>query len=112
MCESDGEIEAMSAMRRRIALPKHFVRNPLQTLVPFRVSFRSAYASSRRFSANISSPYCLAMVLHYYLRRRFAQFDPVIHFLNFRVLLVEARLELLPLLGNGRLKLLLLLRDN
>ena len=52
------------------------------------------------------------MVLHYYLRRRFAQLDPVIHRLNFCVLLIEACLELLPLLGNRRLELFVLLCDN
>ena len=35
-------------MRGRIALLKHFVRNRWNTLVPFRDSLRSAYASARR----------------------------------------------------------------
>jgi hypothetical protein len=39
----------MKAMRRRIALQKHFVRNPWNAPVAFRESFRSAHASSRRF---------------------------------------------------------------
>src|SRR2546429_213550 len=39
----------MKAMRGRIALQKHFVRNPRKTLIVFRASFRTAHASSRRF---------------------------------------------------------------
>jgi len=31
-----GDVEAMKAMRRRIALPKHFVRNARERLAPFR----------------------------------------------------------------------------
>jgi hypothetical protein len=38
-------------MRRRIALPQDFVRKPRQTSALFRASFRSAYASLRRFGA-------------------------------------------------------------
>jgi hypothetical protein len=38
----------MKAMRGRIALPKHCVRNEARVL--FRKSFRSAHASSRRFA--------------------------------------------------------------
>ncbi len=40
----------MKAMRRRIALQKHFVRNPSQMAAVFRGSFGSADASSRRFA--------------------------------------------------------------
>jgi len=36
-------------MRRRIALQKHFVRNPWNAPVVFRESFESAHAFSRRF---------------------------------------------------------------
>ena len=39
----------MKAMRRRIALQKHFVQNEFKTLFLFRGSFRSAHASPRRF---------------------------------------------------------------
>src|SRR6266478_5007531 len=38
-------------MRGRIALPKHLVRRSWETPIPFRASFRSAHASSRRFGA-------------------------------------------------------------
>ena len=33
-----GDVEAMKAMRRRIALPKHFVRNARERLAPFRLA--------------------------------------------------------------------------
>src|SRR6266478_3623336 len=36
-------------MRRRLALPKHFVRNSAMPSILFRVSFWSAHASPRRF---------------------------------------------------------------
>ena len=39
----------MKAMRRRIALQKHFVQNEFKTLFLFRRSLGSAHASSRRF---------------------------------------------------------------
>src|SRR5207245_7814179 len=39
------------AMRRRLALQKHFVRKSTDALVRFRASFGSAHASSRRFSS-------------------------------------------------------------
>jgi len=44
------------AIRGRIALQKHFVRNPWKHLFPFRGSFRSACASSRRFGLVRSKP--------------------------------------------------------
>jgi hypothetical protein len=44
--------DCVKAMRGRIALQKHFVRNRWNTLVFFGESFRSAYASSRRFLAS------------------------------------------------------------
>ena len=39
----------MKAMRRRIALQKHFMRNPQNTAVEFCGSFGNAHASLRRF---------------------------------------------------------------
>jgi hypothetical protein len=40
----------MKAMRGRIALPKHFVRNCMEAGCFIHVRFRGAYASSLRFS--------------------------------------------------------------
>src|SRR5213593_4302016 len=51
-------------MRRRLALPKHFVRNLAMTPIPFRVSFWSAHASPRRFLGSfVRSSIGLAMLL-------------------------------------------------
>src|SRR5437867_4766344 len=51
-------------MRRRLALPKQFVRNLAMTPIPFRVSFWSAHASPRRFLGSfVRSLIGLAMLL-------------------------------------------------
>src|SRR5256886_3575537 len=51
-------------MRRRLALPKHFVRNSAMPSILFRVSFWSAHASPRRFLGSFArSLIGLAMLL-------------------------------------------------
>src|SRR5881296_4309491 len=51
-------------MRRRLALPKHFVRNSAMPSILFRVSFWSAHASPRRFLGSfVRSLIGLAMLL-------------------------------------------------
>ena len=62
MIRDQGYLNHRKAMRRRIALLKHFVRNSSRVFELFRESFWSAHASSRRYrmlSVRWSKPYTL-----------------------------------------------------
>ena len=83
---------------------------------------RNQHATRARFPESTDPTRCeqlqrgdykfLLLVARDDLRRRLTQSDFVGHPLNFRVLLFQVGLHFLPLLGNGRLELPLLLRHN